>query len=623
VGTAGHVDHGKTSLVRALTGVETDRWAEERERGLTIDIGFAPIKTASGGDVGLVDVPGHEDFVRNMLAGSTGVDVLLLVVAADEGPMPQTREHLLIAKLLGIRHGVVALNKADRVDEEWMSLVTDTTREELTRVLGHGDWPMVAVSATTGQGMADLRDAIESAVSVCEQRNPRDLFRMPVDRSFSVRGAGTVVTGTTWSGQVEVGDTVRVLPLDLKARVRALQVHGEERPQVGPARRCAMALVGVDASQVERGSVVVGTGNWRAVRRLGVRVEVPVDCAREIKHSRRVRLFLGTSEVMARLRTVDRQSLSPGGRAWAVLDCEGPVVARVGDRFVLRFYSPVTTVAGGQVCSLEPSRGWRMQLEQWAEVLGGEPADSAAAAVRLAGGRGLADADVPLSSRVTAGEAAVALGESALVVRIGGSWYSRALVEEASSELLAHLQSAHGQRRRVSSEPLESVRAGLAGRFSVELIERAVQALSASGQVVVEGPGIRLAEHRVDLSDAERGAMTDLLRLLSEAGLAPPPPGEMARLLGVPRDLLNDILRLLVEREQVIRVTPEIFVTREAEAQACEAVQRVARAGAASPGDFREALGLSRRHLIPLLEHMDRIGVTRRTPEGRVSNSGS
>ncbi|MEK6254401.1 MAG: selenocysteine-specific translation elongation factor, partial [Gemmatimonadales bacterium] len=257
VGTGGHVDHGKTSLVRALTGVETDRWAEERERGLTIDIGFAPLESVMDGEAGIVDVPGHEDFVKNMLAGSTGVDVLLLVVAADEGPMPQTREHVTIARLLGIRSGVVALNKIDRVDDEWLELVREATRDELTKLLGHSDWPIVAVSATTGEGLSDLREAIRVASSGSRRRYSSDLFRMPIDRSFSVRGAGTVVTGTTWSGTVRVGETLGVQPGNLTARVRSLQVHGEEREAVGPGMRCAMALVGVDAGRVDRGSVVL------------------------------------------------------------------------------------------------------------------------------------------------------------------------------------------------------------------------------------------------------------------------------------------------------------------------------------------------------------------------------
>lgn len=622
VGTGGHVDHGKTSLVRALTGVETDRWTEERERGLTIDIGFAPLESVVDGEAGIVDVPGHEDFVKNMLAGSTGVDVLLLVVAADEGPMPQTREHVTIARLLGIRAGVVALNKIDRVDDEWLELVREATRDELTRLIGHADWPIVDVSATTGQGLSELRDAIRVASSRSRLRDPADLFRMPIDRSFSVRGAGTVVTGTTWSGSVRVGETLGIQPGDMTARVRSLQVHGTEREEVGPGIRCAMALVGVDAARVDRGSVVLGQGCWRSLRRLGVRLEVPPGSVREVEHGQRVRLFLGTSEVMARVRTVKRDSVAAGGRGWAVLDCEQPVVARVGDRFVLRFYSPVTTVGGGEVCALDPPRGWRTLVDGWSVILDGPPEDSVVAAVNATGGKGLKADDVPLSAGIASARAEELLEESSAVIRVGGAWYAGLSVDAAAAAVLAHLAAAHGLRRRSSAESLEAVRAGLAVRFSTDLVEFAVRTLAAAGEVVVDGPGIRLAGHEPALIDSEEQALRSLEALLVAADLAPPPPSDLASAIGVDRELLNDLLKLLVERGLAVRVTPEMFVMRSAEERARETIRALSSSGPVQPGEFRQALGLSRKHLIPLLEHMDRVGVTRRTPEGRIPIDG-
>ena len=623
MGTGGHVDHGKTSLVRALTGVETDRWTEERERGLTIDIGFAPLKSVVDDEAGIVDVPGHEDFVKNMLAGSTGVDVLLLVVAADEGPMPQTREHVTIARLLGIRAGVVALNKIDRVDDEWLELVREATGEELMRLLGHANWPIVDVSATTGQGLSDLRDAIRVAASGARLRDPTDLFRMPIDRSFSVRGAGTVVTGTTWSGTVRVGETLGLQPGEMKARVRSLQVHGAEREEVGPGIRCAMALVGVDAARVDRGSVALGPGNWKPSSRLGVRLEVPPGSVREVEHGQRIRLFLGTSEVMARVRTVKRDAVSAGGRGWAVLDCEQPVVARVGDRFVLRFYSPVTTVGGGEVCALDPPRGWRAQVEGWSAILDGSPDDAVVAAVSAAGGRGLETGDIPLFAGIAPTRADELLERSLAVTRVGGSWYDRTSVDNAAAAVLDHLRAAHARRRRSSAESLEAVRAGLSVRFSTDLVEFVVERLASAGEVVVDGPGIRLAGHAPNLNDKEEQALRELQAVLVAADLAPPSPSDLAAAIDVDRELLNDLLKLLVERGIAVRVTPEVFLMRSAEERARETIRRLSSSRAVPPGEFREALGLSRKHLIPLLEYMDRAGVTRRTPEGRISNEGS
>ncbi len=619
-GTAGHVDHGKTALVRALTGVETDRWVEERERGLTIDIGFARLEVGPDLDAGIVDVPGHEDFVKNMLAGSTGIDVLLLVVAADEGPMPQTREHLMIARLLGVRCGLVALNKVDRVEADWLELVREATRDELGRMLGHTDWPIVDVSAATGVGLGDLRDQIRVAADRAPERDGLDVFRMPVDRSFSVRGAGTVVTGTTWSGSVSTGDRVRLLPANVTTRVRALQVHGVEREEVGPARRCAMALVGVKASQADRGSVVVGDGNWRALRRLGARIEVPAASSREVDHGQRVRLFLGTAEVMARVRTEDRGLVRRGEATWAVLDCEQPVVARVGDRFILRFYSPVTTIAGGQVSELEPPRGWRERLGSWNEILTRDPEQSIIAAVNASGGLGLDSGDVPLASTASGSRAESMLEANSDVSRIGNAWYGRMAMEDAAAAVVNQLERAHEIRRRASAESLESVRASVSVRYSVPLIDFAIESLTSTGAVVLRGPTIRLPGHKAELDAAEEAASRELVQILSAAGLAPPSPSDMTARIGVEREVLNDLLRLLVERKEIVSITPEMIVTRETEETARRVVRMIAGQGnPAAPGDFRDALGVTRKYLIPLLEYMDRIGVTRRTSEGRIA----
>ncbi len=498
-------------------------------------------------------------------------------------------------------------------------MVREATRDELSSLLGHGEWPIVDVSAKTGQGLNELRESLAVAAAAARRREASDLFRMPVDRVFSIRGAGTVVTGTTWSGALKVGEKVRLLPNQLGARVRSLQVHGEEREEVGPGLRCAMALVGIDASGVERGSVVLGKGQWRSLSRLGVRFEVPLASRRAIEHGQRVRLFLGTSELMARVRTVDRGPVSAGESGWGVLDCERPVVARAGDRFVLRFYSPVTTVGGGQVCALDPPRGWRSHVENWGSILDGGPEIAVVAAVAAAGGRGLDAEDIPLVAGVPAVAAEDFLTGSSAVIRVGGAWYSRVVADDAASAVLGHLRTAHDLRQRSSTESLESLRAGLSIRFSTELVDQAVGSLASAGGVIVDGPGIRIAGHEASLTATEREVLRALQDALVSAGLAPPTPGDLATGIGADRELLNDLLKLLVERGEVVRVTPEMFVTRAAEETARDTVRRVASSGAVAPGEFREALGLTRKHLIPLLEHMDRAGVTRRTPEGRVS----
>lgn len=624
LGTAGHVDHGKTALVRALTGVDTDRWEEEKRRGLTIDLGFARLDLEPDLQIAVIDVPGHEDFVKNMLTGSTGMDLVLLVVAADEGPMPQTREHLAIAGSLGVTAGVVALNKVDRVDGEWLEMVREATREELAEVPGSASWPIVPVSAVSGAGLDELRAAIRAVALEAPARCEDDAFRMPVDRSFSVAGAGTVATGTVWSGTVRTGDTVRVLPGDLHARVRSLQVHGEDTRQVGAGRRCALALVGADTESVGRGTVVVREEGWRPEHRFGVRVAVHAGSPRELEHGQRVRVFLGTAEVMARILISDRAAVRRGEAKWAVLECEHPLVGRVGDRFILRFYSPVCTVAGGRVAELGPPRSWRRRIRCWESLLSGAEDEVVAAAIRCAGGRGVDAADLPLVTGVSRDRAVRAAMRSSSVVSIGDRWVHESSLDEMAELVLRHLRAAHAARPRASGEPLESVRAALAGRYNDAGTDEVILRLARAGAVTVSGPSIRLSDHRPALSAREQQALEQIRRVLDGSGLEPPAPAELSRGVDVGDDAFRDLLRLLTERGEVVPVTPDLYVTAEHELRAREAVRGLLEAADTPlpPGAFRTVLASTRKYLIPLLEHMDRLGVTRRTPEGRVRGDG-
>ncbi len=342
IGTAGHIDHGKTALVKALTGVDTDRWEEEKRRGITIDLGFAPLPLGDGLQASVVDVPGHEGFVRNMLAGATGIDVALLVIAADEGIMPQTEEHLAIVELLGVRRGIPVITKRDLVDGEWLELVHSEVSTRLAR--SRIGWERaVAVSALRGEGLDELRAALRRIAADLIERPADDLFRLPIDRVFAVAGAGTVVTGSTWSGTVAVGDAVRLLPLGREARVRSIEVHGEAAAQAVPGRRTALALVGVDKAELARGDVAVTGPAWGVTALLDVAVELLPGARKPLASRTRVRVHLGTAEVLA--RAVQTRAISPGTRGNARLLLEAPLVARGGDRFVLRSFSPVTTAA--------------------------------------------------------------------------------------------------------------------------------------------------------------------------------------------------------------------------------------------------------------------------------------
>ncbi len=348
LGTAGHVDHGKTSLVKALTGVDTDRLKEEKERGITIELGFASLPLKNGDALGVVDVPGHEKFVKHMVAGATGIDMVLLVIAADEGVMPQTSEHLDICTLLGIKTGIIALTKIDMVDPDWLSLVQDDIREFMKTTF-LADAPLIPVSAVTGQGLAELTAAIEEMASRIGERRDSGLFRIPVDRVFTMKGFGSVVTGTLVSGSVNVGDTVEVLPRRIHAKVRGIQVHNEAQECAEAGQRTAINLQGVDRAALERGDVVAHPGIFESSQRLDVRLEYLGGAGRVLKNRALTRFHTGTSEIMARVVLIDREELQPGQKVYAQLLLEDPVVAMGRDRFVIRSYSPIRTVGGGEI----------------------------------------------------------------------------------------------------------------------------------------------------------------------------------------------------------------------------------------------------------------------------------
>ncbi len=616
VGTAGHVDHGKTTLVTALTGVETDRWREERERGLTIDIGFAPIDLAPDIETGVVDVPGHEDFLKNMLAGATGIDLLLLVVAADEGPMPQTREHLAIARLLNVHEGVVALTKRDRVDEEWLELAEEATRDLLA---DHdlGSWPVVPVSSTTGAGLDVLRERLADAARGMRSRSGADLFRMPVDRAFSIHGTGTVVTGTVWSGSVETGDTVRILPSGGTARVRSLQVHGDARGGVEAGRRCALALVGVDAETSGRGSALVTHPEWQPANRIGVAVDVLAGPGRPLEHSQRIRVYVGTREVMARVATPDGHPISPGSQGWAVLTLEDPLVVRARDRGVLRFYSPVTTVGGFRVAEIDPPRDWTSRVDAWASVLDGTAEEAFEAAVALSGARGFSGRTAAIHLGIPPAEVEAA-GEEGGALELTGRWFSLEARDETAEAVMKTVGRLHGADRRSSGVSLESVRSALAADRAPELVQRCIDDHQSGGTLEAAGPLVSLPGATASLTDEETRQLDGLRGALRRDGLQPATVNDLGRDLKIPRDVLDDLLRLLVDEGAVRAVTPEIYVDADALSQMIERVRDMLRDGEpAGPAVFKDAFGLSRKYLIPLLEYLDRSGVTRRVAEGR------
>ena len=393
MGTAGHVDHGKTALIKRLTGVDTDRLKEEKERGITIELGFASLTLPGGRTLGVVDVPGHERFVRNMVAGAAGIDLVVLVIAADEGVMPQTREHLHICTLLGIRKGFVALTKIDMVDEEWLELVREDVRMFLRGTFLE-DAPVVPVSSLTGAGFPELLLIIGKTADEVEEGADVGLFRLPVDRVFTIKGFGTVVTGTLVSGKVGTGEEVEISPFGLRARVRGIQVHNRTVETAEAGQRTAINLQGIDREMVERGHVLTGPGSLTASQRLDCIYRHLSGAGRKLKNRTLVRFHTGTSEVMARMILLDRDELEPGEECCVQLVLEAPLAAVAGDRFVVRSYSPVTTIGGGVIVDPLPAKHKRSSagvLREFQHLAGGEEEEKTAVILERAGIGGITE----------------------------------------------------------------------------------------------------------------------------------------------------------------------------------------------------------------------------------------
>ena len=610
IGTAGHIDHGKTALVRALTGVDTDRLPEEKRRGITIDLGFAPLALPNVGVAGVVDVPGHEAFVRTMLAGATGIDLALLIVAADEGVMPQTREHLAILGLLGIRGGVVALTKSDLVDAEWLDLV----RVDLADALAHTPLsaaPIIPTSVVTGAGLDDLRAALSEAAASVVPRRADDVFRLPVDRAFTVRGTGTVVTGTVWSGTIARDDLVRLMPGDRAVRVRGLQAHGAPIERATPGARLAVALAGVDHDNVARGAVLVAEHGWHPTRVLRADVSLLADGGVTVLSPRAsVRFHLATTEVGARVVTAGGPLLAGETKAARVV-LDAPIVARGGDRFVIRGGSPIGTLGGGVVVDPHPThrrpRPWAAHRETAAERL--------SLALAEGGREGLELGDIAVRMGVRPDDTPALLAAAGPAILTLGTRLFEARQRDDLVAALTEIVGAHHARHPLDPGiALQTVRAQLPGR--PELVDDGIRIATTQGLIEVAAGVVRRTGWQPRLTETQSSLKARLEEQLRASG---PEPPSVSELEAAHSGSVGALLRIL-ERESVV---VSVEADRYYAAEAVDALLSRLRGGMQpgrvySPSELRDVLGLSRKFLIPFLEFCDRRGVTERRSTGRV-----
>jgi selenocysteine-specific elongation factor len=608
IGTAGHIDHGKTTLVRALTGVDTDRLPEEKRRGITIELGFAPLDLEGIGTAGIVDVPGHEAFVRTMVAGTTGIDVALLVIAADEGVMPQTREHLAILTLLGTRAGVVALTKCDLVDEDWLALVSADVETVLQGTALEGS-PVVRTSAISGQGLDELRRALGGTIRTLPLREADDSFRMPVDRAFSVRGTGTVVTGTVWQGSVAPGDALVVQPGGKSIRVRGVQAHGADVSRAIPGSRAALAITGADVADVSRGAWLTGDLHWPVTTLLRAEVSLLEDAGHGLGPREWVHLHLGTADVGARI-VATGGALEPGQLRPVRVVLQEPVLARAGDRFVLRRSSPTATIGGGIVVDPLPPR---RRAAIWERL---PNAEAALGRILLEAARdgGVDPAVLPARLGLSPAATRALLARDDLAVTIDGRVFHPAAVAAAREAVERMVQE--GLRVGPLGEGLAAALLPSLVPFVKELVEQAVDDLAAAGRIERRGAHLTTPGWQPVISAADAEFRERLLADLRVAGTEPPDAGELeARHHRDPVPLL----RLLEREGQVVGVEPGRFYAVEAVDRLVTRLRDGMTAGREySPSELREVLGLSRKYLIPFLEFCDRKRITERRATGRV-----
>jgi selenocysteine-specific elongation factor len=612
VGTAGHIDHGKTALVKALTGIDADRLAEEKRRGITIDLGFAHLQLTPALRLGFVDVPGHERFVKNMLAGVGGIDLVLFVIAADESIKPQTREHFDICRLLGIPRGIIALTKADIAEPDILELAR-LEAEELVKGSFLEGAPIVPVSSVTGAGLDDLRRELAVVAAEVPEKNASGHFRLPIDRVFSVKGFGTVVTGTLVSGSVAREQEVELYPAGRRLRVRGVEVHGSTSDRARAGQRTAINLSDIEPSELKRGDVLSEPGRFRAVQRVDCRLAL-LASAKPLKHRAPVHFHSGTAEIEAEVRLPSgAAALRPGQTCYAQLVLREPALLWPGDRFIIRMFSPVITIGGGVVLD-NGERRYRATDNMPARLAALDQADTAARLAMLVKEArfGLSLADLVARTGLRDAEIAAAAAQAGLVEI--SQWYvSPTWLQQSRDRLTAAVRDFHRANPLLPGVPKQDLRGREFAALPLFLLDAV---LAAAKDLAVEGETVRARGHKVVLQEDESAARAAIERAFQSAGLATPAVPEVLAKSGVEPARARSLLQILLRERQLIRVSEELVFHRTAidNLRRMMASRKSARFNVTA---FKEWTGVSRKYAIPLLEYLDRERITRREGDER------
>ena len=627
LGTAGHVDHGKTALIKALTGVDTDRLKEEKQRGITIELGFASLILPSGQTLGIVDVPGHEKFIKHMVSGAAGLDFVLMIIAADEGIMPQTKEHLHICSMLGISKGIVALTKIDLVEKDWLDLVQSEIIDFLQGTFLEAA-PVVPVSAIKQEGLTDLLKAIDETVSKIDEKADDGIFRLPVDRVFTIKGFGTVVTGTLVSDHIKTGEEIQVLPGNITTRIRGMQVHNQTVEEAWAGQRTAINLQGVEKTTIERGNVLVRPKTIWPSQRLDVFVEFLASNAKILKNRALVRLHTGTSEIIARLTLLDKDELAPGQKAFAQMILTNKDVIVAGDRFVLRSYSPVTTIGGGLMIDPLPSKHKRHNEKIIADMnilLNGSLAEKISVIIERAGFNGVNLRGLNFRLGVHVKKIREALeglfsGRKAILLDSEDTNVISAVCYQQLEELIcANLSAYHQNNPLQGGISKEQLKETLGRAISVKLFNLALRNLGKQETIVLDKDNVRLTGHQVQLEGELDSLRNNIARIYHEAGLTPPSLNDVLSDFKDQKAKAQSIIKLMLKDGDLIKINEDLCFASESLNKLREDYRAtLMKDGKATPASFKELTGLSRKYIIPLMEYFDVSKLTVRVGDHRI-----
>lgn len=636
LGTAGHVDHGKTSLIRALTGIDTDRLKEEKERGITIELGFAYLDLPCGHRIGIVDVPGHEKFVRNMVAGAAGMDLVAFVIAADEGIMPQTREHFEICQLLGINDGIIILTKKDMVNEEWLEMVEEDVREYFSKTF-LADAPIIAVSSVTGEGINRVVQLIDDKIRNLAFHEEYGPFRLAVDRVFSMKGFGTVITGSSMNGRISVGEEIEFYPALIKAKIRGIQVHGKDVDLVEAGHRTAINLQGVEKEQINRGDTAATPDSLVNSTLLDARFHYLESNPAKLKNRSLVRLHVGTREITGRIVFMDTEEVQPGDTVYIQLILQEPAAVWPGDRYVIRSYSPIRTIGGGTIFNNAPPKRKRTSPSDREKnrkifTLYAEGTDIERMLLFLeeAGPKGLTQQQLstrlgifgnPLKKLL---QLPVSRGKI-VVVDSDRQWMvSGSVVEHLAATITDVLRQYHDENPLRSGLAREELRSGLKPAVDQKLFQCVINSLIKRNTIVQDQAELRLADFKVTLQVDEQDMKDRILKVYKDSGLAPPNLQEVVAGLGdFPEKQILQVLNLLLQEKKLIKVSESLYFEAGYLDELGEKVSSfIQQHGEIDAPRFKDLTGLTRKYSIPLLEYLDKIKLTIRIGDKRVLRKG-